>query len=335
MMAFTFGVLTFNHERYILEHLESIKYLIQEYGGTIAVDIIINDDHSQDKTIQLIQNWLQLNSSIFRTVTKLFNPKNMGTCQGFLNIIKHTQTESLKITAGDDVYSCENLFKHAALSDNISILSGVPLNIIGGQLSKNKKEILEIFLSQRIYRSKNYISRFIWLSNNNAPNIIYKKSTLTTKKYEDFISTYDVIEDWPTQIFIAENYPHTRFELIKKVFVYYRRTPGSTFIVANKRFKKDKIAIYDYLIARNSKALERMALINRKICFLMGNATLNKLFNFSFYLFAAQSVSRIYSENREANSIDINKFHQHYNLIKRNAANFYYIAKLGPPEKDK
>ena len=187
MKEFTFGVLSFNHESYIIEHLESIKYLIERHGSDIFVDLVINDDCSRDKTTILIDKWLGFNSHFFRNVNKIFNNKNIGTCQSFLNIVRNTKTDALKITAGDDVYSCENLFEYGVLPEDVSILSGIPLNIIDGEIIKNNRELLGVYLSREIYKDKNYLDRFKGLSNNNAPNIFYNKSNLTSLKFESFI----------------------------------------------------------------------------------------------------------------------------------------------------
>ena len=180
MKEFTFGVLSFNHESYIIEHLESIKYLIERHGSDIFVDLVINDDCSRDKTTILIDKWLGFNSHFFRNVNKILKNKNIGTCQSFLNIVRNTKTDALKITAGDDVYSCENLFEYGVLPEDVSILSGIPLNIIDGEIIKNNRELLGIYLSREIYKDKNYLDRFKGLSNNNAPNIFYNKSTYNT-----------------------------------------------------------------------------------------------------------------------------------------------------------
>lgn len=324
MKEFTFGVLTFNHEKYILEHLESIKYLIQEYGNNFFVDIVISDDSSCDKTVSIVEQWLQLNCNIFRNITKLFNNKNIGTCQSFLNIVKSTKTESLKITAGDDVYSCENLFKYAILPAGVSILSGVPLNIIDGRIKKNKRELFEIFLSHEIYKNRSFMDRFKGLSNNNAPNIFYKKSILITPEYGSFISQYDVVEDWPTQIFIAENYPKTKFHLVEKILVYYRRTAGSTFIVANQRFIRDKSLVYKYLVSRSTGMVDRILIKNRYFLFILNNRFFNKILNFSFYSFLIQSIPYYIITRRKVDRLSMDVFERHYEIIRTRAVSFVF-----------
>ena len=50
-----------------------------------------------------------------------------------------------------------------------------------------------------------------------------------------------MIEDGPLQIAIARQYPERKFQLINYVLVYYRRTSGSTFLVASDRFINDKV----------------------------------------------------------------------------------------------
>jgi len=59
--SFAFLVLCHNQEDYIIEHLESIKYLSLKYGHNIDKDIIINDDFSNDSSPELIKTWLYKN----------------------------------------------------------------------------------------------------------------------------------------------------------------------------------------------------------------------------------------------------------------------------------
>ncbi|WP_151798774.1 hypothetical protein [Acinetobacter bereziniae] len=70
MKSFSFLILAFNHEKYIIEHLESIKFLVEMHAENIEVDLIINDDKSTDDTVFLINQWLQLNDILFINVVK-------------------------------------------------------------------------------------------------------------------------------------------------------------------------------------------------------------------------------------------------------------------------
>ena len=63
--SFAFLVITFNHRDYIVEHLESIKYLVKTYGSDIDVDLIVSDDCSLDNTSLLVDQWCVLNKSLF------------------------------------------------------------------------------------------------------------------------------------------------------------------------------------------------------------------------------------------------------------------------------
>src|SRR4051794_22561626 len=98
---FTFIVITYNHSSYILEHLESIKYLIENFGNGIDVDLIIADDASQDDTFGLIEFWLKKTRHLFKTVTVLSDGINRGTCANLTRALQYLTTDYCKITAGD------------------------------------------------------------------------------------------------------------------------------------------------------------------------------------------------------------------------------------------
>ena len=61
---FSFLVFTYNHEKYIVDHLESIKYQIENYGIAIDVDLLINDDGSSDQTVHIVDSWINENQSL-------------------------------------------------------------------------------------------------------------------------------------------------------------------------------------------------------------------------------------------------------------------------------
>lgn len=322
--SMAFLVLAYNHEDYIVEHLESIKYLIETYARDIFVDIVVNDDCSRDGTVELVDVWFSRNETLFRNVVKIYNKKNIGTCASVLNMLEHVTADALKLTAGDDVYSYENIFEYADIPDGVSILSGIPVGLVDGLLFENKKDILGVISSQIIYGGSPLLDRFKFLSNNNAPNIMYNKKFLMASRVMEFLRGFDVVEDWPVQISIAENFPGGEFCLVDKVFVYYRRTQGSTYIVAGSRFFGDKVRVFKYLIDGSSDFFDRLILRNRLFLFEAQSPLLNKVFNFSFYIFIVRCFFNFFPilTRLLGLKIDMSAHAVHYKKIRQSAASY-------------
>jgi hypothetical protein len=322
--SFAFFVLAYNHENYIIEHLESIKYLVENYGQNIAVDLVVNDDFSKDQTVELVESWLSVNSKIFRKIITLYNDKNIGTCLSVINMLKHLEADVCKLTAGDDVYSYENIFKYGALYMKAEIASGISLSLVQERLFEKRLETFLAVASQIIYDSGKLTSRFKHFSYNNAPNIFYAKKCLTDEKLAAFLTNYDVVEDWPLQIYISEAYPDAVFELIGKTFVYYRRTSGSIFIVANSRFVKDKLKVYTYLIDKEVDRLERLRIKSRRFCFELSNKYLKFLLNIDLYFFVFASLKNIKGivQSYSTQDLSLSNHQSHYLVINKRAGKF-------------
>ncbi len=324
--SFSFLVLVYNQESYVIDHLESIKYLVLRYAKNIDVDILINDDCSIDNSVLLINNWLKLNKSLFRNIKTLYNSKNIGTSQSVINLLKFNVSDKCKITAADDIYSHENIFISESFSKSISIQSGYPIMLENYLLKESKFSNFLLIASQEIYKKNKLLHRFKHFSLNNAPNMFYEVKCLQNVNVMNFLNKFDVIEDWPIQIQIAREFPDFKFELIDKVFVYYRRTPGSTYIVANKRFILDKVAIYNDLIKSEINLFEKFRLINRKVCFVMNNRYFNIIFNIDFYLFLFATIFNLRSIIKKMHNLNLNldSHIEHYNYIKQlsNSTNF-------------
>jgi hypothetical protein len=318
--SFAFMVMTYNHEPYILEHLESIKYLIQKYGKNIDVDLIVNDDCSKDQTCKIVNKWLELNVGIFRSVNKLYNNVNIGTCASINNMLAYLSADRCKLTAGDDVYSYENIFKHLNNNKETSIISGLPLILINNKILSSWYTNLLVIASQVIYSNDTLLHRIKHFSYSNAPNIFYATDCLLNSKVRSHLIKYDVIEDGPLQIAIARQYPERKFQLINYVLVYYRRTSGSTFLVASDRFINDKVLMYSDLIINENNLIERLRIKSRKICFLFQNKFLNKIFNLDFYFFIISFTYRIIDIIRGMLSLNLQ--------VNKHKAHYYYINKL-------
>ena len=322
--SFAFLVVAFNHEDFILEHLESIKYLVQTHGAGWDVDVIVNDDCSSDQTRTFVDRWLAVNASMFRHIKTLYNPKNLGTCASVNNMLNHMLADRCKLTAGDDVYSFENIFELTKYEPNTAMVSGRALYLIGDLLSENRLSNTLATATQVIYQNDSLLHRFKHLSYCNAPNLLYATECLLNPNVQAYLQRFDVVEDWPLQIAIAREYPLHIFALIDKVFVYYRRTLGSTYIVANQRFMKDKLQIYNDLIQNEPSAVERLRLSSRRFCFESQNRWVNKFLNLDWYLFLVSCAAKMLKVYQQETSMDllVESHQQHYARIRSNAEAF-------------
>ena len=95
-MKFTFGVCTYNSENFILETLESIKYQIESYGDNWDVTLVVSDDASSDKTVELVKEWCQRNEGIFEDCILLASEKNQGIALNYARIVSNIKTEYFK-----------------------------------------------------------------------------------------------------------------------------------------------------------------------------------------------------------------------------------------------
>jgi hypothetical protein len=314
---FTFVALTYNHAQYILEHLESIKYLIENYGDGIDVDIIIADDASQDDTVEIIKLWFSKNTSLFRKITILSDGVNKGTCKNLIAALNYLTTDYCKISAGDDVFSYENLFFECRKLDGNHILSGLPLNLINGTLMDTRFDLFHLFASNIIYAKFDYLARLKRITFFNSPSIVYAVPALLNKDITDFIDQYSVTEDYPLQIKMAELFKPLKFVQIEKIFVYYRRTVNSTYIIKNTEFNQDKSDIFNYLIKSEQNIYGKLLLRNRLFCFRLNNKYSKRVFNLNFYLYGFGILKNIFPILNKVRNFDtqLDKHQYHYDLM--------------------
>lgn len=94
----TIGVLTYNSAKYVLETLESAK--AQTYKN---IELIISDDCSTDKTVELCREWVEKNKDRFVRCEILTVEKNTGIPANCNRRLRASKGEWLKGIAGDDI----------------------------------------------------------------------------------------------------------------------------------------------------------------------------------------------------------------------------------------
>jgi hypothetical protein len=319
--SFSFLVLAYNHEKYIIEHLESIKYQVLTYGSSISVDLLVNDDCSKDQTILLIDSWLLVNSFLFRDIKKIYNKKNRGTAKSVVSLINHINTDSFKLTAGDDLYSFENVFLASNFSNEYAFHTGFPIYFKDSTPYFNPKSTYLHLATEYVYSEGNLYDRFQRFNYHNAPNLFYNLEYIKNEQVLTYLDKFDVTEDWPLQIAISRINPGLKFKYSFKTFVYYRRTSGSTFLTVNNRFVKDKLEIFNDLILHSDRKIVKFFLMIRAFCFRNNKWPFINLFNLElWYFFFYSSPSFLTFLTHFFNfKKDLNVHSQHISLIENNA----------------
>lgn len=321
---FIFAVITYNHSKYIVEHLESIKYLILKYGNGYQFKLVVADDGSKDNTVAVINSWLSKNSNLFFEIVIEADGINRGTCANYTNLWRHINCDLFKVTAGDDVYSFLNLIKEAEnLKDN-DFISGFPLLLIDGEIKKSKSTIFHMIVTDVIYKNKKFMNRMKQLSVINTPSLFYNLKFLKDKNLFDFIRGFKVTEDYPMMVKIAETYENIKFKQSDNVYVYYRRTAGSTYLVRGSDFDNDKLKVFHEMLSHENSFIGKLLLKSRISCYLSNNPLYKKMFNLNYYVYLFRIVGNLltvmkrYSELR----IDESMHKLHYFHIKTESEKF-------------
>lgn len=99
-----FITLAYNHQNYILYHLESIRWQTEVMPSTTHALTII-DDCSSDKTLLYVKEWLNTYGGIFDEFNIVHRKKNVGVVENFVTALSIAEHEKrFKILAGDDLY---------------------------------------------------------------------------------------------------------------------------------------------------------------------------------------------------------------------------------------
>jgi glycosyltransferase involved in cell wall biosynthesis len=110
-------VLSYNHARFILEALESVK--AQTYETT---ELIIIDDCSTDESVATINRWLEENGI---EATFIRHQKNQGICKSLNEALGVVQGKYISMIASDDMWLPDKIARQVEVIENLSSDYGV------------------------------------------------------------------------------------------------------------------------------------------------------------------------------------------------------------------
>ena len=149
----TLTILTYNSSVYIQELLNSLTLQAAK-----DIQVIISDDCSTDKTVEIIEKWILDNKTLFFEIILITSTQNKGVVENKKGTFKYIKGEWTKGIAGDDILYPgaikglrEDIFKFkdskiivgkALMFENNSIESSktlIPKSEITRKLSSNEK----------------------------------------------------------------------------------------------------------------------------------------------------------------------------------------------------
>ncbi len=221
-MRYSFGVLSYNQENYILELLESIKFQILRYGKSIDFFLYIADDASQDRTVVIASEWISDNSFLFKGYDILRSDYNVGTTAGYEKLLNRIDTEFFKVIAGDDVFARNDIFEELRSNNVNQAVAHMPLILKEGKL-----EISEYFLNSNLIHqntkrtNKKDINNIRFGGYINTPSF-FPTRNLINETCVNFMRKFTLFEDDPTWYMMLKTNRDLVIRFDTRIKVLYR-----------------------------------------------------------------------------------------------------------------
>lgn len=263
MKKFIFGILTYNQEKYVLETLESIKYQKIQYGKDVDVSLIITDDASKDRTVEVIRSWCEKNKEYFDKIDLVANEKNKGTVANFRTILNKVSDEYLKIIAGDDLIGCKNVFSEYETLNDKKLKTYVRVELSDGKIRYREKFLIDFYYHKKYGKGRNYnIKTFRKGKYVHTPSTLYTKQLFVNAECEKNLDGYQLFEDDPMWYSMIKNEKNLEIEFVQQGMVLYRVHEQSVSNGPNPIFAKDMKRLRQQYL-QDAKGLERLYLVIR------------------------------------------------------------------------
>jgi len=159
-------VVTYNSGKYVLETLESVKK--QTYKN---IELIITDDCSKDKTVEIINEWVDKNKARFVRTYILTSLINMGVSGNCNRGCKAAKGEYIKTIAGDDILeigAITEFMDYANANKSVSLIYGQVT------LINEKSEITE-FVNTKVANKRLTFDKEFQANRIHAPGIFFSR----------------------------------------------------------------------------------------------------------------------------------------------------------------
>lgn len=259
-------ILTYNHERYIIDCLNTVKHqsITYNHKNMHSIQVVVADDCSSDSTVQAVNRWKEQNDKFFQEFVVIENEKNLGTCLNYINALNKCTGDYIKAIGGDDMLAESSIFRIFHYLDYYDIVFGVPFVYYengNNDIEETLKVLQKTYCIQKEESKIKYydlIHRYCFI---NGPASYISKKLLTDKRVIEFLGTFKYIDDYPQWLKMAE-IKDIKFTSIPIISVIYRRTNGSAYIVKNQELLDERIRSYKYAYTTCKSVIGRVLLRN-------------------------------------------------------------------------
>ena len=263
MKKFIFGILTYYQENYVLETFESIKYQKIHYGADVNVSLVITDDASKDRTVEVMKVWLEKNKAYFDKIELVANEKNKGTVANFKTILSKVDNENFKIIAGDDLIGHKNIFAQYDTLNDRKLKTYVRVELCEGKIYCKEKFLIDFYYHKKYGTGRNYnIKTFRKGKYVHTPSTLYTKKLFVNTECEKNLEGYQLFEDDPMWYSMIKNEEKLAIEFVQQGMILYRVHNQSVSNAPNPIFAKDMKKLRQQYL-KDTKGVEHLYLMIR------------------------------------------------------------------------
>lgn len=254
----TLTILTYNSSLYIQELLNSLTF-----QAATDIQVIISDDCSTDKTVEIIEKWILENKTLFFEIILITSAQNKGVVENKKGTFEYIKGEWTKGIAGDDILfprAIESFRDDIYKFNDSKIIIGKAMLFVEGD--KNSDEIIipksEIIKKlNSIDKIKNYL-----FEGNTIPAItlIVKSEILTKGNYFKYAKKN--FEDVPFHLELLTT--RINFSFSDNLYIKYRKH-------ANNLSSKKSSEILSNIFLDYQKILLKYAWINNKLFYCLNS----------------------------------------------------------------
>lgn len=232
---FCFVVVSFKQEKYVFGHLESIKYLIEEYGDNKKIQLIFSDDSSTDNTVSFAKQWIELNKTLFNEYEVIEHPSNVGTIRNMIDSINCVNATTFKLLSCDDLYYKNNIFEQSSFNE---VIFTPAIHFFGnGEIVRDMNiSYKRMFLANHAGKAKKTIRKMLQYNNCiEAPGAFVPLKIWRDDNFQSFLKQYKYIEDILEWHYIFNHlYDQISVKIIDRPYVLYRRNVGVSTSIKRK-----------------------------------------------------------------------------------------------------